>query len=336
MKIYFVLLLIISLFMLIFPLAVNGKIITNSGETAADTGQTAVSSADIPVTAETDIPKKTGENTIKVLRTSSGKVIDLALFDYVVGSVAGEMPAYFEKEALKAQAVACYTFAKKLCSSGGFSGADITDSPEKHQNYLDEKQLKEKWGGQYDANIAKIKQCVSEVFGEYMTYGGEIITACYHSLSAGKTEDALTVWGKDIPYLKSVSAEGDRLSPDFDRTVTVTEKQFRQLAEKIDGVKLPKDAEKWIKVTEKSDSGFVKKVKLGSKEVGGNDIRSAFSLASAWFTVKHSDGKFIFSVRGKGHGLGMSQYSADFMARQGKTYREILEHFYQGISIVKE
>lgn len=325
MKIYFILLLIISLFALVFPIAVNSFKTQNISE-FPDTVSVQSESVRDETAAQTQ-----QEDRIKVLRTDSGNVIDISFFDYTVGCVAGEMPAYFEKEALKAQAVACCTYAKRIGRQAE-NEADISDSPEKHQSYLDEEQLKEKWGGQYQANLKKIKECVSEVFGEYISYGGEPIIACYHALSSGKTEDSLNVWGKDIPYLKSVSAKGDRLSPDFDRSLTFSESEIGRVAEKL-GAKLPKDPKQWLKVKDKTESGFVKEIAFGSKVLSGVQIRSELSLPSACFTVKYENKKFIFTVFGSGHSLGMSQYSADYMARQGKSYREILSHFYPGTEI---
>lgn len=339
MKGYFILIAILSLYMVLFPLAAvsasNAK--QSNNETASSS-----SNEEITTTAkQNDVTNKERdeiENTIKVMRTSSGKVIDLEIYDYLIGSVASEMPVTYEKEAIKAQVVACYTYAKWIkanADSSKLDGADISDSPSNHQGYLDENELKDKWGEKYDDYIAKIKDCVNEVMGEYMTYDNEPIMAVYHAISPGKTESAKVAWGKDIPYLQSVVASGDKLSPDFDSTVTLTEEKFKSAAIKLEGVKLGSKPESWVKDCKKSKNGFVQSVNIGSESFDGHDIRSAFSLRSPFFTLTHKNGKFTFKVIGYGHGIGMSQYSADYMARQGSTYKEILLHFYTGVKLVR-
>ncbi|MGN1419347.1 MAG: stage II sporulation protein D [Acutalibacteraceae bacterium] len=331
MKSYFVLTAILCIFLLLFPLSVVSAS-KSSRENSEKTS--AVSQSDEE--QENETKNKTAVKTVKVLRTSSGKVVQMNMKDYLIGAVSSEISPFYEEEAIKAQAVACYTYAKWLMLNADRSqidGADISDSPETHQGYYDEDELKERWGDKYESYKQKIESCVSSVLGKYMTYNNEPIIACYHSLSSGKTEDALTVWGKDIEYLKSVSAPGDKLSPDYDSSVTLTEEEFSQKCKSLGDLSLPKKASDWVKDLKTSKNGFVTSVKIGSKTFDGNDIRSAFSLKSPYFTVKYEDAKFTFSVVGYGHGLGMSQYSADYMARQGSSYEEILKHFYTGIEI---
>ncbi len=335
MKIYLVLTAVISVFLLLFPLALTGL---NKKEKAPEPN---ISFSAEVFSEKNDEEERTSETknqnlkqTIKVLRVSSGKVIDVEIFDYLVGAVSSEISPAFEKEAIKAQAVACYTYAKWLmenADSSALSGADVTDSSETHQGFLDENQLKDKWGEKYKAYNEKIRECVTEVLGQYMTYDGEPIIACYHAISPGKTENALTVWGKDIPYLKSVTAPGDSLSPNFDSAVTLSKEDFSSKAKNLDNTVLSGKAVNWVKDLKKNENGFVTSVKIGSKTFDGNDLRSAFSLRSPYFTLDFKDGKFIFKVKGYGHGLGMSQYSADYMARQGSSYKEILSHFFSGI-----
>lgn len=243
------------------------------------------------------------------------------------------MPAYYEKEALKAQAVVCYTYAKWImhnADSGKLASADVSDSASKHQKYMDEDELKKKFGEKYDGYITRIKECVNEVMGEYLSYDNEPIMACYHALSSGQTQSAKTVWGNDIPYLQSVSAPGDELSPDFDKTVSLTEAQFKEKVKEEGITGLSKKQSQWLEITEKNKSGYVEKVRIGKKTLTGAEVRNIFSLESAVFTFEHTDGKFVFKTKGKGHQIGMSQYCADYMARQGKTYKDILLHFYPG------
>ena len=340
MKIYLGLIVFLSLFMLFFPLAVSaGGNAKTDMVTASEYEQTRESES-TQGAEETESQKNKAENstadTIKVLRASSGRVVDVALYDYVVGCVASEMPAYYEREALKAQAVVCYTYAKWITQnsdSGKLDGAQVSDSAEKHQKYMDESELKKKFGDKYDSYISRIKECVNEVLGEYLTYENEPIMACYHALSAGQTQSAKTVWGNDIAYLQSVSAPGDELSPNFDNSVSLTQAQFKEKVQAAGITGLSKTPSDRIKITEKNKSGYIIKAKIGNKTLTGTEVRNLFSLESAVFTVEYANGKFTFKTKGKGHQIGMSQYCADYMARQGKTYKDILLHFYPGTAL---
>lgn len=337
MKIYLILTAAMSLLMVLFPLAAVGFASDAKESTTVVCESTAETNENETAQTETTV-QKAEEETVKVLRVSSGKVMELQMYDYVVGAVASEISPTYEKEAIKAQAVACYTYAKWLmqnADNASLSGADISDSTQSHQGYYDSDELKEKWNDKYDTYITKIKECVSEVFGQYMTYENEVILACYHAVSPGQTESAKNVWGKDISYLKSVSAPGDKLSPDIDSEATFSKEEFLKKAETLDGVFLESDESKWLGKTKTTDTGFVSSLEIGGKTFDGNEIRTAFSLKSPYFTVKYEGGKFTFSVKGYGHGLGMSQYSADYMARQGSSYEEILLHFYSGVKIEK-
>lgn len=285
----------------------------------------------------TDKPFKAA-SSIKVLRTGSGKVVEKELIDYVKGSVAAEMPPTYEKEALKAQAVACYTYAlwlKENSDSSALGGADVSDSPAYYQGFLDDDELMDKWGDKYEEYMAAVTDAVSAVAGEYLQYEGEPIMACYHAISTGKTESAKNAWGSDVPYLQSVRADGDILSPDVDSSVEITDEQFKKCMQNLEGAVLQKSSKKWIGKTETTKSGYVTKIVIGGKAFSGSDVRSAFALKSPAFKVKKTDKGFRFSVKGYGHLVGMSQYSADYMARQGSGYKDILRHFFKGAKLAK-
>ena len=278
---------------------------------------------------------------ISVMSSSTGKTEKIKLREYVIGSVAAEMPANYHPEALKAQAVASYTYAKKVSEQNekykeSYLGeADITDSPDTHQGYIDEKRRKEKWGDNFEEYEKKIEDAVDEVFGFFMTYNGDTALAVYHSNSAGKTQSAKTLWGTDIPYLTSVESPGDKLSPDYITVHEFTKSEFRKLAKKFD-INLDGDASEWVGELTKADSGYVVSVRLGATEVSASKFRDEFGLRSCFFDIEYSDETFTVICCGYGHGAGMSQYGADYMARQGSTWREILKHYYTGIEIDAE
>ncbi len=278
---------------------------------------------------------------ISVMSSSSGKTEKIKLREYIIGCVAAEMPANYHPEALKAQAVASYTYAKKVSEQNekykeSYLGeADITDSPETHQGYIGEKERREKWGDDFEEYEKKISDAVDEVFGYFMTYNGETVLAVYHSNSAGKTQSAETLWGTDIPYLKSVESPGDKLSPDYVTIHEFSKSEFKKFAKKCD-VSLDGDAEEWVGESTEAENGYVVSVKLGETEVSASKFREEFGLKSCSFDIEYADENFSVKCYGHGHGAGMSQYGADYMARQGSSWREILKHYYTAIEFDAE
>lgn len=274
-----------------------------------------------------EIPVPTPTENVKILSVGSGSVTELSLREYLIDSVAAEIGPTAEAEAIKAQAVAChslllYTKSHKTESLGN---ADISD---KAQKYLTEEEQKEKWGDKYSAYRSKLEQCVDEVQNKVLCFEDEPIMATFFSVSNGKTENAENVWGKSIPYLVSVESPSDKLSPNFVSSVELTTKEVKAILEK-NGAKCEGDPEKWIGKSEQNNTGTVKYLFLGGKEFSGTEIRTMFSLKSATFSLKYDDGKFTFTVKGYGHGVGMSQWGANAMAKSGNTYDEILLHYYK-------
>ena len=284
--------------------------------------------------------KPTDSDTIRLYRKQEDTVITLSAEEYVIGVVGAEMPADFHEEALKAQAVAAYTVAchRRLEQEDGkdssLKGADLSDDSSRDQGYLSKEVLKEKWGDNYSKNYQKIQQAVQAVQGEYIAWEGTPILAAYHAISGGRTESSEIVWGIEYPYLQPVESVGDLLATGYLSTVTVSEETFQKQADEW-GIKLSENPEKWIGESKVSESGTVTALAIGDQTFDGQKIRTAFSLRSANFDVKYDKEtkKFIFTVRGYGHAVGMSQYGADFMAQQGSDYREILQWYYTGCDI---
>ncbi len=279
------------------------------------------------------------EGVMKVLRASSNRVETMSDLDYVIGAVSAEMPATYHTEALKAQAAACYTFAVRSRQEQlqepdeALAGAYLNDDSAQHQGFISKEESREKWGDKFDAYYQKIREACEEVVGKAIVYEGEPIIAAFHAICSGQTESAQTVWGKDIPYLQSVQSPGDKLSPDYSSTLSLTQEQFRTMAEKLDKVSLGEDPAKWFSDLETSESGTVTSITIGGQKVTGQQARSAFGLRSACFTLEHKNDRFIFHVSGYGHCVGMSQYGADYMARQGSSWEEIIRHYYSGVEI---
>ncbi len=275
------------------------------------------------------------ENIVKVFSSSDKSILTVEEKDYIIGCVAAEMPVTYDEEALKAQAVACYTFFRWKKNQGedkSLNGADISDS-ERHQKYMTTEQMKEKWGKSFDKYYKKLEKAVDSVYKKVITYENEPIMAVFHALSPGATEDAKTVWGYEVPYLKSVSSEGDRLSPSFKSTLVLSDEEFVRLMSSLDGFSPSGKSESYIGNIEHSKAGTVTEITVCGAAYTGQQIRDALSLKSAAFSVSHTDNSFVFSVNGYGHFVGMSQYGADCMAKQGFKYDEILKHYYTGVEI---
>ena len=275
------------------------------------------------------------ETTITV-RQSDGTTQTLVLGDYLWRVVAAEMPASFEEEALKAQAVAARTYAMRRMASPPAAHPDAAVCTDYTccQAYITPESAASNWGDKADYYTAKIKNAVSGTDGVVARYNGALIDAVFFSSAAGRTVDAVEVWGNSVPYLTSVeSPEGEEV-PNWRSTVTVTTQEFRDtfLAAHPEA-KLDGDASTWFGTVETNSGGGVSTIVVGGVTVKGTEMRTLFSLRSVNFTVSVSGEEITFSVTGYGHGVGMSQYGANALAKEGKTYEEILEWYYTGITL---
>lgn len=262
--------------------------------------------------------------TISV-KLASGSVITIGLEDYVIGVVGGEMPASFNSEALKSQAVAARTYALKKTANGATISATTAD-----QVYKTDAELKKLWGNSFNTYYTKVKNAVLATSGEVMTYGGQYIDAVYFSTSNGMTEDAANVWGNSVPYLKPVSSSWDVGVSGFSQTKTIP---MSVISEKL-GVNLTSVSQ--ITINSRTSGDRVNSVTIAGKNFTGVKVRSLLGLRSADFSVSQSGSSIVFTTKGYGHGVGMSQYGANGMANAGYNYKQILKHYYTGISIVKK
>lgn len=264
---------------------------------------------------------------VRVKCEKTNEIKSIPLEEYIVGVLAGEMPATFPEEALKAQAVAARSYVLKHIDKT--KEYDVVDSV-KDQVYLDKESLKRKWGKKYTQNINKMKKAVLETKGEYLTYQNKIITAFFFSTSNGKTENSEEVFVEKLPYLKSVESHWDKVvSPVYEDTKQMTLKEFYQKL----GLKYEEKLE--ISVKEYTKSGSIKLIEINNKIFKGTDVRLKLSLRSTYFTVKKEEEFVKITTKGNGHGVGMSQYGALGMANEGYSYIEILKHYYTGVEIKK-
>ena len=265
------------------------------------------------------------EQTVTVFREEKNEYIDLPLETYLIGVVSGEMPALYELEALKAQAVAARTYTMQLLNS-----QDAIYDTVKHQVYLDNEQLKEKWKDKFDIYYEKVSQAVMETAGQVITYEEELIKPFYFSISNGYTENSEDYWSTAYPYLKSVNSEWDTTAPNYE---VETEFTIDQLRIKFDNNKLTKDS---FTILNKTEGNNVDEILVGDKVYSGREFREILSLRSADFSLNFSDNKVTITTYGYGHGVGMSQYGANELAKQGKTYDEIISHYYQNVNIIEK
>lgn len=258
----------------------------------------------------------------------------LALKDYLWGVVAGEMPASYPEEALKAQVVASYSYllhrkqtvAAHPASDFGHDG-DICDDSSHCKAYLSPAQAALKWGEDWlEASEAKITEAVEAVLGEALLYDGAAANTVFHAISGGRTENAADVWGAEVPYLQSVDSHWDAEAKGFSSDVTLSLEEFREKLGQQDVS---------LGATTLTEGGSVATQVIGNTSFTGRELRSLFGLRSTRFTLTVTETEAIFRVSGYGHQVGLSQYGASVLAENGYTYREILSYYYKGTTLAE-
>lgn len=274
-----------------------------------------------PSTTTSQTATVTSGRTIKF--NNGGVISNIDLEDYVIGVVAAEMPAAFHSEALKAQAVVARTYAMKKASKG----ITLVNSTS-HQVYNSISQMKAKWGSSYSTYYNKIKNAVKATKGKVLKYNGEYIEALYFSMSNGKTELPTYVWSTNYPYLQVVSSSWDENISAAKYTITMT---YEKLSSKL-GVTVNENSE--IKILSRTAGDRVNEISIAGKTFTGVKVRSLLGLRSADFEITKTSSGVKITTKGFGHGVGMSQYGANGAAKAGYTYKQILNHYYSGASLV--
>lgn len=246
---------------------------------------------------------------------------------YIIGVVAAEMPVSFESEALKAQAVAARTYAYRQVGTSAINPDKIG------QAFISVDEMKKRWGDDFEKNYSKIKNVVQSTKNEIMIYDGEPILAVFHSTSGGITENSENVWSEKLDYLKSVDSHDDENAPDFLHKSEFTTAEFKKIFSD-EGCIFSNDLVNDISILQRTDAGYVTLIEIGGKNFKGSYVRLKLSLRSTNFTIDFDNDKIIFNTKGYGHGAGMSQYGANFMAKNKKNYREILSHYYYGVEFI--
>ena len=273
------------------------------------------------------VSDKTKKITVNLLNESDGSIKNVNIEDYIIGVVAAEMPASFEPEALKAQAVAARTYAMYKKETRNLDYDLIIGT--KDQAYQTNEELLKKWGVSFFKNYLKVRDAVLATEGEILTYNGQTINAFYFSMSNGYTENVESVFKSDLPYLKSVPSTWDNESiKNYEFTKTISKEDFcKSLEIPCDNIK--------IENIQKTSSNRVASLTINNKTFLGTKVRSLLGLRSTDFTIECLDNDIKITTKGYGHGVGMSQYGANGMAKENHNYKEILNYFYQNTEISK-
>lgn len=277
---------------------------------------------------------------ILVFDEATGEVLTLTERAYVLGALMSEMPALYEPEALKAQAVAAHTYAlhvkalRERQPLDYLNGAYFAIDSSKKAGYLSDAQARVLYGAQYQEYRDKMTAAVDAVMGYTLTFGGEPISACYHAISPGRTEASENVFGAPLPYLTSVDSSWDVSAEGYETIVELTKSELKERL--ITGgadFTAAGEPETWLGAAVTTGSGTVRSLPICGVEFSGVQLRGMLGLRSAAFTASYANGVFVFTVHGYGHGVGMSQYGANCMALEGSTFDQILAHYYPGAAL---
>jgi len=288
-------------------------------------------------------PMLSHDRSMEITLRHGDETMEMSLRDYLVGVVAAEMPASFPEEALKAQAVAARTYCMyklMLIENGQAPAAShmgaMFCSDHSHCEAFYDLDTEDPWGESREKYLPLIENAVDSTDGVIAVWQDEPIVAVFHSASGPRTEASENVWGGSLPYLVSVESPGGEASAKYYGEKRISIADFRSLVSAaLPGADLTAAPEEWFKASVRSEGGGIITVKLGGKEVKGTFVRSLLGLASTNFTYRVEGDELVFSTTGTGHGVGMSQYGARYMALEGADYEEIICRYYTGVELKK-
>ena len=293
---------------------------------------------DPPETPPEDPEAPSIDKTRKLNILTGGQLRQTDMQSYLLGVVRAEMPAAFELDALKAQAVAARTYTLHKMMNGGSANhpeADACDDITCCQAYLSQEEAAQNWGDQAAAWEAKVREAVTSTDGECVLYEGAPVLAVFHSSSVGATRDAAAVWSAPLPYLRSVETpESEETVPGYRSTASFSAGELKErLQAALPEARLEGSPSNWFTNIRQQSSGVVDSLAVGGVDVAGSRLRTILDLRSACFTISFEGETVSFSVTGYGHGVGMSQYGANILAGDGMDYREILAWYYTGTTV---
>ena len=330
---------VISIFMLFFSAWLMGESEPQAVQVPEETAEPSDDSGpqkEEPVTVPIPTGERDSAQSLRVL--IGGEVREMDLGTYLVGVVRAEMPAAFEEEALKAQAVAARTYTLYKMINGGSAvhpNADACDDITCCKAFMDETAAAALWGDGAEVYEEKIRTAVRETDGECILYEGEPVLAVFHSSASGETLDAAEVWSESLPYLKSVATPEDHETvPGYHSSASFTVPALKALLQSaLPEALLNGSPTDWFTNIRQKTTGAVTALDVGGVEISGNHFRSVLGLRSPCFTISFEGDQVVFSVTGYGHGVGMSQYGANVLAGDGMDYREILAWYYTDTTV---
>ena len=300
----------------------NANIVKNTVKNSVNNKSNTVNKESNNINQNNDVVNEENKNfgTIINLYRKNGSIVSMELDEYLIGVVGAEMPASFNIEALKAQAIVTRTYTLKTINSGKKLSDDNST-----QNYKSNEELKNTWGSSYNTYYNKVRSAVIDTKGIVIKYNGSLIDALYHSTSNGYTEDASNVWKNSVPYLKSVSSEYDTTNKNFIYNKFIS---YQDLSNKLG---IPVSYSSNIEISEKTNSGRVKYLNIDGNIFNGVNVRTILELRSTDFVFEKQETGINIITKGYGHGVGMSQYGANGMANNGYSYKDIILHYYTGV-----
>lgn len=272
--------------------------------------------------------KYISNNFVRVKDEKTGNISTIPFEDYIKGVVASEMPSSFEIEALKAQAVASRSYAMYQINGSKNREYDLTNTTA-NQVYKNDNELKQIWKEEYPKKINKIKKAIEQTSGEYLTYNSTVINAMFFSTSTGVTENSEEIFSSALPYLRSTSSKWDESSPSYIDTYKFSINDF------YNKLSLPINNKLEITEVEKTTTGRTKKLKINGQEINGRQLAKKLKLRSNYFDIIQNGDSITITTKGFGHGVGMSQYGANGMAKEGYKYDEILKYYYKNTELKK-
>lgn len=299
-----------------------------------------VSSGSGSSASEEEPPEPSAEKTFpegffRIFDLETEEISEVSYEDYIKGAIASEMGADFEYDALVAQGIAAFSCGLYQKNARPDADYDFSAAPESKLGYMTEEKAKEIYGEVFLEKWAVICKAAEESAEYVLTYDEKPALTVYHAMSNGMTESSENVWSGALPYLVPVKSPGDKLSPDYESKVVLGRQEVLEALNRNGAGLSGKLPEEWFSGGERTASGYIDRIKIGAATFSGEKLRSIFGLRSADFDVDYKDGDFIFTVRGYGHGVGLSQIGANHMAKEGASFTEILLHYFPGTKLIK-
>lgn len=301
--------------------------------TVSHSGHPASSALPVPVVKQPQLSQAMQEPVLLYDR-DTGEILTPELTEYLVGAAAGEMPANWPEDAIKAQMVASHSYLLYNKAQGGCEGGGwIEVAPTRMEGYLTPEIRKKRWGDAWEENENRLQALAAEIADALILYDGQPAAACYYAISQGHTEASQNVWNEALPYLQGVDSEWDKSADGYAQSVEYSSQQMYDALVMNLGITPEGSPDRWFGATKWRSTGYVETIEVAGQEISGTAFRQALALRSACFSVSCKGNSFYILTHGYGHGVGLSQWGARLMAEDGHSWEEILQHYFPGTEI---